>query len=143
MDDRNFDGRSGARWLALYFVGVMALLMVSCYLSIAQAQTVTRQAVLTWQAPTTCAGGSPISNCPVTGYSVQKRQGTNWVELGTTGAAVLTYTDRNLALGSHSYRVLANSAAGPSAPSNESTKVIDVPGAPGSIVVTVTVTVTP
>lgn len=112
------------------------------FASVAMAQTATRQAVLTWQAPTACAGGSPIANCPVRGYSVQKRQGTTWVEIGTTTASVLTYTDRDIALGTHAYRVLATSDAGPSAPSNEVTKVIDVPGAPGSVVVTVTVTVT-
>jgi hypothetical protein len=105
------------------------------------AQTVTRRAVLTWTAPSACDGGAPISNCPVTGYSVQKLQGTTWVQIGTTTAAVLTYTENNLAIGSHRYRVLATSDGGPSRPSNEVTKVIDVPGAPGSVVVTVTVTV--
>lgn len=105
------------------------------------AQTVTRRAVLTWTAPTACAGGAPIASCPVTGYSVQKLQGTTWVQIGVTTATVLTYTDNNIALGSHRYRVLATSDAGPSAPSNEVTKVIDVPGAPGSVAVTVTVTI--
>lgn len=131
----------GAGWLVWYLLGVLAFLGLSIYFTVAHAQTVTRQAVLTWQAPTACAGGSPIANCPVRGYSVQKRQGTNWVEIGTTATAVLTYTDRDIALGSHTYRVLATSDAGPSAPSNEATRIIDVPGAPGSIVVTVTVTV--
>jgi hypothetical protein len=119
-------------------VAVALCLMVA---GIASAQTVTRRAVLTWTAPTACAGGAPISNCPVRGYSVQKQQGASWVEIGTTAAAVLTYTESNLALGSHSYRVVATSDNGQSSPSNEVTKVIDVPGAPGSVVVTVTVTV--
>lgn len=108
---------------------------------VANAQTVSRQAVLTWQAPIACAGGAPIANCTVRGYSVQKRQGANWVEIGTTSASVLTYTDRDLPLGTYTYRVLATADAGPSAPSNEGTKIIDVPGAPGSLVITVTVTV--
>lgn len=108
---------------------------------LASAQTVTRRAVLSWAAPTACAGGSAISNCPVRGYSVQKLIATTWTEIGTTTATVLTYTENNIALGSHRYRVLATSDAGPSAPSNEVTKVIDVPGVPGSVVVTVTVTV--
>lgn len=119
-------------------VAVALCLMIA---GIASAQTVNRRAVLTWSAPTACAGGAAISNCPVRGYSVQKLQGTSWVEIGTTAATVLTYTESNITLGSHSYRVLATSDAGPSAPSNEVTKVIDVPGAPGSVVVTVTVTV--
>lgn len=109
--------------------------------AVSVAQTVTRRAVLTWTAPTACAGGAPISNCPVTGYSVQKLAGTTWTQIGVTTANVLTYSDNNIALGSHRYRVLATSDAGPSAPSNEVTKVIDVPGAPGSVVVSVTVTV--
>jgi hypothetical protein len=109
---------------------------------VASAQTVNRRAVLTWQAPTTCAGGATITNCPVRGYSVQKLEGTAWTEIGTTTSTVLTYTESNLALGTHRYRVLATSDNGPSAPSNEVSKVIDVPGAPGSVVVTVTVTVT-
>lgn len=108
---------------------------------VASAQTVNRRAVLTWIAPTACAGGAPISNCPIRGYSIHKLQGANWVEIGTTAATVLTYTESNLALGSHSYRVVATSDNGPSSPSNEVTKVIDVPGAPGTVVVTVTVTV--
>lgn len=120
---------------------IVAAALCAIVAGVATAQTVNRRAVLTWSAPTACAGGAPISNCPVRGYSVQKQQGTNWVEIGTTAATVLTYTESSLALGSHSYRVVATSDAGPSAPSNEVTKIIDVPGAPGSVVVTVTVTV--
>jgi hypothetical protein len=120
---------------------IVAAALCAIVSAAAMAQTVTRRAVLTWSAPTACAGGAAISNCPVRGYSIQKQQGTSWVEIGTTAASVLTYTENNIALGSHSYRVLATSDAGPSAPSNEVTKVIDVPGAPGSVVVTVTVTV--
>ncbi len=134
--------RSGAKFV-IGLITLVALMGISLWFAIANAQTATRQAVLTWVAPTACAGGSALSNCPILGYSVQKRQGTNWVEIGTTAASVLTYTERDIALGSHTYRVLATSAAGPSAPSNEVTRIIDVPGAPGSVVVTVTVTVSP
>lgn len=141
MVDSN--GRSGARGLVIYLIAMLAILVVSCCLTVANAQTATRQALLTWVAPTACAGGSALTNCPILGYSVQKRSGTNWIEIGTTAANVLTYTERDIALGSHTYRVLATSAAGPSGPSNEVTRIIDVPGAPGSVVVTVTVTVTP
>jgi hypothetical protein len=132
-----------ARWLVIYLGFTLACLVVSCCLSIAHAQTVNRQAVLNWQAPTTCEGGSAITNCPIRGYSVQKLIGTTWTELGTTVASVRTYTHTNLPLGTHTYRVLATSDAGPSNPSNEVTRIIDVPGAPGGIVITVTVTVTP
>lgn len=124
-------------------LGVGLLILGLCLLAagVSLAQTVTRRAVLTWQAPTTCAGGAALTNCPIRGYSVQRLQGTTWVQIGTTAATALTYTDEDLPLGSFSYRVLATSDAGPSAPSNVVTKVIDVPGAPGSVVVTVTFTV--
>jgi hypothetical protein len=133
----------GARWFVWYVLAMMAVLVGACWHMTANAQTVTRQAVLTWQAPTTCQGGSPITNCPIRGYSVQKLIGSVWTEIGTTTATVLTYTHTNLPLGTHTYRVLATSDAGSSAPSNEVSRIIDVPGAPGSIVITVTVTVAP
>ena len=133
----------GARWLVWYVIGMLALLVGACWHMTASAQTVTRQAVLTWQAPTACEGGSAITNCPIRGYSVQKLIGTVWTEIGTTTAAVRNYTHTNLPLGTHTYRVLATSDAGPSNPSNEATRIIDVPGAPGGIVITVTVTVAP
>lgn len=133
----------GVRWFVIYCVTALALLVGACWHTIASAQTVNRQAVLTWQAPTACEGGTAIANCPIRGYSVQKLIGTTWTEVGTTIASVRTYTHSNLPLGTHTYRVLATSDAGPSNPSNEATRIIDVPGAPGGIVITVTVTVTP
>lgn len=120
--------------IAIALAGVCAPLAVS-------AQTVNRKATLTWTAPTACQGGGAITNCPVKGYSVQKLVDNVWTQIGTTTASVLTYTDSNLPTGTHTYRVLATSDAGPSLPSNEVSKTIDVPGAPGNIVITVTVTV--
>lgn len=116
----------------------LVLLLVS---TPASAQTVTRKATLVWTAPTTCKGGGAITNCPVRGYSVQKLVDNVWTQIGVTTATVLTYTDNNIALGTHTYRVLAISDAGPSDPSNEVSKTLDVPGAPGGVVITVTVTV--
>lgn len=109
----------------------------------AQAQTINRKAVLAWTAPTACQGGSLLTNCPIKGYSIQRKIGTTWTEIGTTVANVLTFTEENLSIGTHTYRVLATSDAGPSSPSNEATKTIDVPGAPGNIVITITVTISP
>lgn len=133
----------GARWFAwgLIAAAFVGTLLLSRH---ADAQTTTvRTATLTWTGPSACRSGSAIANCPVLGYSIQKQQGANWVEIGTTANNVLTYVDRDIALGTHTYRVLATSANGPSDPSNPGTKVIDVPGTPGNIVITVTVTVTP
>jgi hypothetical protein len=133
----------GGRMLVIYLVAMLAILVVSCALTVANAQTVGRNLVLTWQAPTTCAGGSALTNCPILGYSVQKNISGTWTEVGTTVASVRTFTHQNQALGTHTYRVVATSDAGPSGPSNETSRIIDVPGAPGSVVITVTVTVTP
>jgi hypothetical protein len=122
---------------------VLAFLVLIAVSVGAYAQTVTRQAVVTWTAPTACQSGSAITNCPVSGYIVQKLNGTTWADVGTTAANVLSFTHRDLPLGTHTYRVIAASTAGNSNPSAEGSKTIDVPGAPGSIVITVTVTVTP
>lgn len=127
----------------MYFHRLLAVVgLCLMVVGIAGAQTVSRQAVLTWSAPTACAGGGALSQCPILGYSVQERINNVWTEVGTTTSSVLTYTHRNIAVGPHTYRVLATSAAGPSEPSNEITKG-DVPGTPSNVVVTITVTVTP
>lgn len=104
-------------------------------------QTVSRDAVLNWTPPTACKGGTPLANCVIRGYSIQKlsSNGSTWLEIGTTLPAVTTYSDKNLPLGTYTYRVLATSDAGPSDPSNSATRTIDVPGA---VVLTVTVTIT-
>lgn len=107
----------------------------------ASAQTINRQARLTWTAPTTCDGGAALTQCPILGYSVQKLINGTWTQIGVTAASVLTYTDSNLPVGIHTYRVLTNSEAGPSRPSNEVSKPLNVPGAPGNLVITVTVTI--
>lgn len=119
-------------FVAVFFLGTTT----------AQAQTVNRRATLNWTAPTVCKGGAALSNCVVVGYSIQRLMNNEWTQVGTTAANVLTYTEQNLSLGTHTYRVLANSAGGPSDPSNEVSKSFDVPGAPGNLVITVTITIT-
>ncbi len=135
-------GKSG-RALVIYLVAMLVIMAGSLWLAVADAQTVGRSLVLNWQAPTSCAGGSPITNCPILGYSIQKNINGTWTEVGTTVASVRTFTHSNQPLGTHTYRVVATSDAGPSAPSNEASRTIDVPGTPSGIVITVTVTVTP
>jgi hypothetical protein len=105
------------------------------------AQTINRQAKLSWTAPSTCEGGAALSNCLILGYSVQKLIGTTWTQIGTTTSSILTYTDSNLAIGTYAYRVLATGEAGPSKPSNQVTKSFNVPGAPGNLAITVTIVV--
>lgn len=123
---------------------LLLVVLLVCVAATVSAQTVNRQAKLNWTAPTTCEGGVanvPV-NCPILGYSVQKLTNGTWTQIGVTTASVLTYTESNLAIGTHTYRVLATSEAGPSAPSNQVSKPLNVPGAPGNLVITVTVTIT-
>lgn len=77
-------------------------------LVVAQAATGTGLA-LTWD---------PVAD--VTGYSVQRSvDGINWSNVGTTAAAVTTYTDASLtATRRHFYRVTATDASGNSIPSS-------------------------
>lgn len=97
---------------------------------------------LTWTAPTTCSDGTPIANCPVTGYRIEtapSATATTWTFVATT--ANLTYTHTGVAPGPHCYRAAANSAAGLGAWSQVltgscSTVVAPTPGAPGSVVAT-------
>lgn len=108
-----------------------------------QAQTVNRQAKLTWEAPTACEGGAAIADCPVTGYRVEKQLNGTWTQIATTAPNVLTYTESNLGLGSHTYRVIAVAAGGVSPPSNTGSKTFAVPGAPGNLIITITVAIAP
>lgn len=125
-----------------YIVLALGLLLVSFQVD---AQTVNRKAVLSWTAPARCEGSATTgtTNCPILGYSVQRQIAGVWTQIGTTAASVVTYTDQNLALGTYNYRVLATSAAGPSAPSNENSKSFEVPGAPGNLIISVTITIEP
>ena len=83
--------------------------------------------ILTWTAPET--NGSRI-----TGYRVERndRGGwgeDNWVRVGSTGASVTSYTDRNLYSGEYyCYRVAASSSAGPGAYSDEKCEFTTGPG---------------
>lgn len=120
------------------FLLAVALLVMG---GVSDAQTINRKAILTWTAPTVCEGGGALTNCPILGYSIQKQSGTSWAEVGSTVANILTFTHENLPLGTHTYRVLATSAAGPSAPSAPGSKSFAVPGAPGNLVITVTITI--
>jgi len=121
---------------------VFALLLGFCSLTQAQTAEPIRTATLTWTAPTACSDGSPIAQCAVTGYIIEKQAGSSWSQVGTTAANVLRFEQSNLPLGTHTYRVMASSANGPSSPSNAASKTIAVPGAPGSVVITVTVAFT-
>ena len=102
-------------------------------------------------APTACTDGSPIAQCPVTGYKWEAAgscSATTWNALGTTAANVVSYHASNLAPGPYCFRVKATSANGDSAPSpttaQSQTTVTQpppsIPNAPGTVVVAISPT---
>lgn len=64
--------------------------------------------IISWDAPTQCTNGQPISFCPVVGYTLQRSpvsSGT-YVDLGTTAATVLTFRHDLALAGVNCYRVI-------------------------------------
>lgn len=88
---------------------------------------------LSWTAPTQCADGSPIGDCPVTGFRVETATSTTgtWTTVATIGP-VISHKVTGVSAGQHCYRVFALSNALVSAPSNTScaTATGPAPGAP-------------
>lgn len=96
---------------------------------------------LNWSTPTTCTDGSPITDCPVTGYRVEAASNCatpTWTLAGTTGANVTAYKAASLAAGTWCFRVRAQSAGGDGPPTNVVTVsvVAPTPGQPGTLTVT-------
>jgi hypothetical protein len=106
----------------------------------AHAQTAWNADTVSWEAPTTCNDGTPISNCPVTGYRVEtaaSKAATTWTLVTTTAANVLTANATGLTAGPHCYRVIATSAFGNSAATVQGNDcpvaVPPTPGPPGNV----------
>jgi hypothetical protein len=97
--------------------------------------------VLTWTAPTTCANGTPTTNCPTTGYRIEHRLSATgtWATVTTTGPTALTYTHVNLPVGDNYWRLFTVAASGESVPTNPVTKVVTapLPSPPGGFTVNV------
>lgn len=108
----------------------------------AQTQLKWDEDQLTWTAPTACSEGSPISDCPVTGYRIERAtaQAGPWTLQADVGATVLSYLRADAPPGTSCYRVFTRSAGGLSAPSNVVcvNAVAPLPGAPVLQVVEVT-----
>ena len=88
----------------------------------ASAQTLLwHQTEIAWTPSTTCADGSPASNCPIIGWTVETAvaaTGSPWTQLSTELPATLRRTYSNLAAGPHCYRMIGRSALGNSVPGN-------------------------
>lgn len=70
--------------------------------------------------PAKCSDEAPITECPVTGYIVQRRDvGGIWREVGRAPATQLTWQQTVTTPAEYCYRVLAESNGVNSEPSNE------------------------
>lgn len=90
--------------------------------------------VVSWNAPTQCTDGSPIGDCPITGYRLETAAtptATAWTLVTTTAANVLSFKLTGLTSGQHCYRVIALSGSKSSNPSNVACDTAEGP-APGT-----------
>lgn len=88
--------------------------------------------VLSWGAPTTCTSGVPVSNCPVTGYRVERSATATGAFAAVGTSPTTTFTHTSAAAGQNCYRAVALSAKGDSAPSNVFCKTNTPPSGPPS-----------
>ncbi|MEP7247589.1 MAG: fibronectin type III domain-containing protein, partial [Gammaproteobacteria bacterium] len=79
-------------------------------------------AVIGWTAPTQCADGTPVSNCPVTGYRLE--YGTNFGSSVSLAANVLTYTFTGLPAATYQGRLVTISGSQQSTAGNPFTFVV-------------------
>jgi hypothetical protein len=88
-----------------------------CLAGLAQAQTAWDTNTITWDAPTTCTTGQPITNCPVTQYQIQRAASSSgsYAQVGTS--TTTTYVHQSAAAGVNCYRVVVVAAQGSSVPS--------------------------
>lgn len=79
------------------------------------------EATLSWKAPTGCANGGPITDCPLTAYEIERAvQSANpvWASVLTVAPTLLTYKFTNIAPGKYLWRIKAASGSNVSVPSN-------------------------
>ena len=118
-------------------IALGVVLLLSFWAGHASAQTLKwSESRITWTAPQSCVDGSPITDCPITGYRIEtaaSATASTWSLVSTVGAAVLTHTATGLTAGTRCYRVFALSGSAMSPPSNVECKttVGPAPGAPG------------
>lgn len=93
---------------------------------------------LVWTAPTACADGSALSNCPATGYEVSQ----DGVVKNTVAATVFSQT-LTLNPGRYCFSVRTVASAGKSDPQGPACADIPapLPGKPGNITLTCTIPV--
>lgn len=116
---------------ALSFVVLFAL---TALLSVAHAADVK----LVWTAPTACADGTALTNCPTTGYEVSQ----DGVVKATPAPGVLSQTI-TLGPGHYCFTLKTLASAGKSDPTNPVCADIPapLPGKPGNVTLTCTIPV--
>lgn len=124
--------------LRLWWLGILAVL---CAPAVVLGQTALKwnESQLTWSPPSKCTDGSPITDCPVTGYRVESAQtcdAATWMLIGSPAEA--TFKATNLPAGLNCFRVKAKSANGDGPPTNtvSMTATPPKPGQPGTLTVT-------
>ena len=111
---------------------ISALLLVSLFGSFVQAQTAWDSNVVTLAQPSTCQDGRPASNCPVTGYRIERSASASGTFAALATIQGNTYTHTGAAEGSNCYRAFALSATGESGVSNVQCKTNTRPASPPS-----------
>lgn len=83
-----------------------------------------------WTPPTQCADGSPLTDCPTTGYRIETASSptaTDWTVVTTVDASVTTYKTTGLSAGQHCYRIITLSQDRESVPSNVACDLASAP----------------
>lgn len=73
------------------------------------APTASGTARISWTVPTTCVDGTPISNCPITGYDVEQSTSPvdSFVSITTRSPEQTSYDVVNLSPGTYYFRIRA------------------------------------
>jgi hypothetical protein len=124
-----------------HILALLCLLLVFALPAHAQTNLKWNEDQVSWSPSTACSDGSPIADCPVTGYRLETAKtctATTWALAGTTAPNVTTFRATNLTAGLNCYRVKAQSANGDSAPSStaSATATPPLPSAPVNVTVT-------
>lgn len=97
------------------------------------------EATLQWVAPTECANKSALSECPTTGYQIDRKlkSETVWSIATTVAPTLTTYVLKNVPPGDNQFRMLTLSNSQVSAPSVVVSKTVEssTPNPPSAVTV--------
>ncbi len=92
-------------WMKTGFAIIVFALLVFAVFAFRPAHA--GEATITWIAPTKCADGSALDQCPAIGYNIEhhKADGT-WEPVTTASPTVSSFKLVNLTAGAHEWRML-------------------------------------